>query len=198
LASAGWSRIFLDLRATGRYAVEGDKIGRAPDHNSAEWSLWTGRPLLGQWITDVRRALDAIAQGNQEAFARMTLIGLGPAGLVALGAAIYEPRITRVAMVDSMVSFKSDVPYVNQRMGIIAPRILRDAGNVPHLAALLAPRRLLISGGVAGSGDAASSEALSEQFAYTRQIYRLHGAEAHLTVTAAEKPEDLVKRLTPT
>jgi dienelactone hydrolase len=195
LAKTDRSLAFIELRATGRYAVPGDKIGRAPDHNSAEWSIWTGRPLLGQWIWDVRIALDAIAQHEKEAFAEATLIGLGPAGLVALGAAIYDPRITRVAMIDSLVSFKSDVPYVNQRMGVVAPRILRDAGDVPHLAALLAPRRLLISGGVTGEGEAQTADALRDHFAYTQQIYRLHGVEGHLTVTAAEKPEDLVRRL---
>ena len=118
-----------------------------------------------------------------------------PDEAVALGAAIYEPRIARVAMISTFVSFKSDVPYVNQRMGVIAPRILRDTGDVPHLAALVAPRRLLISGGVTGDGEAQVADALRDQFAYTQQIYRLHGVEAHLMVTAAEKPEDLVRRL---
>jgi hypothetical protein len=73
---------------------------------------------------------------------------------------------------------------------------LRDAGDVLHLAALIAPRRVFIAGGVTGGGDALSSEALRDHFAYTQQIYRLHGVEGHLTVTAAEKPEDLVRRLT--
>jgi hypothetical protein len=195
LASAGWTRVFLDLRATGRYAVAGDRIGRAPDHNSAEWSLWTGRPLLGQWIMDVRAAVEAISQGNPEALERTTFIGVGPASLVALGAAIYEPRIARLVMVDSLASFKSDVPYVNQRMGTVAPRMVRAAGDVPQLAALVAPRRLVVSGGLTGGGDPLTADALRAQFAYTQQIYRLHGVEAHLTVTSGEKPEDLVKRL---
>jgi dienelactone hydrolase len=196
LAKTDRSLAFIELRATGRFAVPGDKIGHAPDHNSAEWSIWTGRPLLSQWIWDVRIALDAIAQYDKEAFGNATLIGVGPAGLAALGAAIYEPRITRLAMIDSLVSFKSDVPYFNLRMGLITPRIVRDAGDVPHLAALVAPRRLLIAGGVTGGGETPSAESLRDHFAYTQQIYRLHGVEGHLTVTAGEKTEDLVRRLT--
>jgi hypothetical protein len=187
--------MFIDVRATGLYAVAGDKIGRAPDHNSSEWSIWTARPLLGQWIWDVRLVLDAIAKQEKEAFETATLIGLGPAAIVALGTAIYEPRISRIALVDALASFKTDVPYVNQRMGIVAPRILRDAGDVPHLAALVAPRRLSIFGGVAGGGEALGAAALRDQFAYTQKIYRLLGVEAHLAVTAGEKPGDLVRRL---
>jgi dienelactone hydrolase len=196
IENSGRNLAIVEPRDTGRYAVAGDKIGRAPDHNSAEWSMLTGRPLLGQWIWDVRMAIDAIARQEKEAFDGATLIGLGPAGLVALGAAIYEPRISRVVMIDTLASFKSDVPYVNQRMGIMAPRILRDAGDVPHLAALVAPRKLMISGAVTGGGEALPAAALGEQFAYTRKVYRLLGVESHLTVTAPENAEDLARRIT--
>ena len=112
--------------------------------------------------------------------------GLGPAGLVALGAAIYEPRIARVAMIGTLASFKSDVPYVNQRMGILAPRILRDAGDVPHLASLVAPRKLMVSGAVTGGCEVLPATALGEQFAYTKNVYRLLGVEGHLTMAPAE------------
>jgi hypothetical protein len=66
---------------------------------------------------------------------------------------------------------------------------------VPHLAALVAPRRLLISGGVTGGGEVLSSDALREQYTYTQRVYRLHGVDAHLTVTGTQKPDDLVRRL---
>jgi dienelactone hydrolase len=195
LEKSGWGLALVEPRDTGRYAVAGDKIGRAPDHNSAEWATLTGRPLLGQWIWDVRMAIDAIVRRNKDALEGATLVGLGPAALVVLGAAIYEPRISRIAMIDTLSSFRSDVPYVNQRMGIMAPRILRDAGDVPHLASLVAPRRLTISRAVTGGGEVLSAAALREQFAYTRKIYRLLGVEAHLTVTTDENADDLARRL---
>src|SRR5579872_422991 len=100
---AGWGAAFVDLRATGSYAVAGDKIGRAPDHNSSEWAIWVGRPLLGQWIWDARRAIAAVAENDRQSLEAATLVGIGPASLVALGAAIYESRIPRVALVDPLV-----------------------------------------------------------------------------------------------
>jgi dienelactone hydrolase len=195
LARAGWNVLLLEVRATGAHAVAGDQIGRAPDHNSAEWAMWTGRPLLGQWIWDARVALKGITQQDAAAFAEPTVFGVGPAALVALGCAIFEPSVSRVVLVEPLVSFKSDVPYVDQRMGIFAPRILRDVGDVPHLAALVAPRKLVVSGGVTGGGERLSAAALREQFAYPQKIYRLQGVEAHLTVTDSEKADDLVHRL---
>ncbi|MSR59773.1 MAG: acetylxylan esterase [Planctomycetaceae bacterium] len=198
LTASGWKVVCADLRATGRYAVAGDTIGRAPDHNSTEWATLTGRPLLGQWAWDVRCLVSWLESGGSKAEVGdrdLTLLGVGPAGLVALVAAIDLPAAARVVVVDSLVSFRSDVPYVGQRMGLFAPRILRDVGDIPHLAALLAPRRLVISGGVNGGGETQSDEELKNRFAYTRDIYRLLGVDAHLTVAASAKATDLVKRL---
>src|SRR5262249_13992150 len=93
---AGWETMHMDLRATGYLAPAPDRVGRAPDHNSAEWGLWIGRPLLGQWVYDVRRMIDTLpGAGNRD----FILIGEGPAGLVALCAAATDRRITKVAAV---------------------------------------------------------------------------------------------------
>ena len=60
---------------------------------------------------------------------------------MALSAGAVDPRITHVAAVDTLASYVSDVPYQGQRLGVIAPGILREVGDVAHLAALCAPRR---------------------------------------------------------
>ena len=115
-----------------------DKVGHAPDHNSAEWGLWIGRPLLGQWVYDVRRLLDALEAAGGARPRETALVGLGPGGLVALAAAATDPRVSRVAAVGAMASYVSDEPYRGQRLGVIVPGLLRDVGDVSHLAA---PRR---------------------------------------------------------
>jgi dienelactone hydrolase len=57
LVDKGWAVATLDLRATGGLRPAGDAIAGAPDHNSAEHAVWVGRPLLGQWVVDVRGLL---------------------------------------------------------------------------------------------------------------------------------------------
>src|SRR5262249_15708818 len=76
--------VVLEPRASGRGGVERDQIGRAPDHNSAEWGLWIGRPLIGQWAFDVRRLLDLVEQKDGKLPPEVIVIGEGPAGLAAL------------------------------------------------------------------------------------------------------------------
>lgn len=174
LQAAGWMVVIPELRATGRFAIRNEKIGRAPDHNSAEWSLWIGRPLLGQWVWDVRRTLDTIAARDGRLPGEITVIGQRSAGMIALCAAAFDERIGRVVTVNSLASYITDQPYIGQRLGIMAPAILRDVGDVAQIAALIAPRKLIIAGGVTGDGRGMDQGTLTRQFQFTEEINRLH------------------------
>ena len=165
IRKSGSDLVTLDLRGTGKLALPTDKVGRAPDHNTAEWGLWIGRPLLGQWVFDVQRLIDSLEQSEKKPLNDIIVIGEGPAGLVALCAAATDKRITKVAAVGTLASFISDVPYEGQRLGILAPGILRDVGDVPHLAALAAPKRVVIAGGVHGNGKPLTGEQLRTAYA---------------------------------
>ena len=163
---SGRTVVSLSLRATGQHAHARDAIRRAPDHNTAEWSLWLGQPLLGQWVRDLRTLLDQL--GNEP----VTVIGDGPAGLVALCAAALDERIAHTIIIGSLASYISDVPYTNQRLGLMAPNMLREAGDIPHLAALIAPRKLTIAGAVHGSGKALTAAELKANFKFTRRFFK--------------------------
>jgi hypothetical protein len=192
---AGWTVAGLELRATGTRAVPGDKIGRAPDHNSAEWGLWIGRPLLGQWTFDVRRLLDAIEKVDGKLPADVAVIGEGPAGLVALCAAATDERITKVAAVGTLASYISEEPYVGQRLGVMAPGILRDVGDVADLAALAAPRRVVIAGGVTGGGTPLTTDQLRAAYRPAARVYELLKAGHNLTVTAGDDRAGVLRAL---
>lgn len=185
LRAAGWSVITLDLRATGSLAWPRDAIGRAPDHNTAEWSLWLGRPLLGQWVVDVRRLLDAMAQHDGGLPESLRVVGVGTAGLVAVCAAARDQRISEVATIGSLASYISEEPYQGQRLGLMAPAILRQCGDVPHLAALVAPRKLLVAGAVNGGGKSLFADELRKTFAFTQHVFGVTDAKDRLRV--AEK-----------
>ena len=177
LGKAGRAVESFSLRATAEHAYHRDKIRRAPDHNTAEWSLWLGRPLIGQWVQDIRAFLNA-----RETFGATTVIGVGPAALVAVTAAAMDDRIERVIAVDLLASYISDTPYENQRLGIIIPGILRDLGDVPNLAAMVAPRELVIFGGVSGNGDKLNAGQLERQFLFTSKVFARTGAEKKFVI----------------
>ncbi len=171
LLADGWTVAVPELRATGRLALPSDKIGHAPDHNSTEWSLWIGRPLLGQWTWDVRRALDELSGRFTKLPADVMVVGNGTAGLVAFCTAALDERITHAVTVNSLASYVTDEPYRNQRLGLMVPGILRDVGDISHIAGLIAPRRVTIVGGVTGGGQTIHGDDLLKQFRVTREIF---------------------------
>ena len=182
LLADGWAVAVPELRAVGRFALPSDKIGHAPDHNTAEWSLWIGRPLLGQWTWDVRRALDVLAGRLAKLPPEVMLVGNGTAGPLALCAAAVDERITHAVTINSLASYVTDEPYRNQRLGVMVPGILRDVGDIQHIAALVAPRKVTIVGGVTGSGQTIHGDDLLKQFRDTQDIFAKHSAAGRLRV----------------
>ena len=153
--------VTVDLRATGKLAPTGDRIGAAPDHNSAEWSLWLGRPLLGQWSLDVMRIAAELRRVDPTA--SIHVVGIGPMGLTALAAGAQDSTLGSVIAYETLASYLTDKPYKNQRLGTIVPNILREVGDIPALAALC-KSRVVIAGGVNGQGQPFAPEAMSRHF----------------------------------
>ncbi|MBY0458194.1 MAG: SMP-30/gluconolactonase/LRE family protein, partial [Gemmataceae bacterium] len=123
---------------------------------------------------------------------RTVLVGEGPAGFVAILATRGTAGVRGVAAFNSLASFVTDEPYTNQRLGLIAPGILRDAGDVGHLAALCAPKRVVIAGGVSGGGRALTPEELAKAYEPASKAFKLLGREKDFVVTT---PENVLKEL---
>jgi pimeloyl-ACP methyl ester carboxylesterase len=155
-----------------------------------------GRPLLGQWVFDVQCLLDWMALQPGYDRGRFGVVGLGQAGVVALcAAALFEDRIASAAAVDAPATYVTEQAYAaGTRMGLLAPGILR-VGDVPHLAALSAPRRLIVAGGVDPQGQKLTAKRLQEAYAFTSAVYRLHKKENLLAVTEEGQAADLALRL---
>jgi dienelactone hydrolase len=185
LLDRGWTVIAPDLRGTGETRPAHDGIRDAPDHNSAEHGLWIGRPLLGQWVFEVLCLLDWMA--TQPAFdkTRFAVAGLGQAGLVALCAGgLFDDRVTCTAAVGTPVTYITEEAYgPGTRMGLLAPGILR-VGDIPHLAALTAPGRLVVVGAVTPQGKKVPQEPMLKAFDFTRSVFRLHKAPEKLRIAA--------------
>jgi len=55
----------------------------------------------------------------------------------------------------------------------MVPGILQAAGDIPQIAALLAPRKLAIVNGVAGGGGLLEQPEMDAHYAYTHAVYTL-------------------------
>lgn len=196
LLAAGRPVVTLDLRATGKLAHEREQVGRAPDHHTAEWSLWIGRPLLGQWTWDVLRTLqelDAVAANTQPL--RVQVVGLGPAGLVALCTAAATDRVETVAAINTLTSYVSPVPFEGQRLGTIVPGVLRDVGDIPQIAALSQARRTVIAGGVTGGNQPVSAPELQQHYQTLLDHVSVPVAQRPVLIGAWKDWQDLATQL---
>jgi dienelactone hydrolase len=94
-------------------------------------------PLLGQTV-DSGRLTDVLAAAAQalgsERKARVHIIGRGRAGLLAANAALMEPRLAEVVIVEPPLSYRDGPIFLN---------VLRVT-DVPEALGLLAPRPLTI------------------------------------------------------
>ncbi len=186
-----WTIVAPELRATGRFAISGDKIGNAPDHNSAEWSLWIGRPLLGQWAWDIRRTIDAAEAHYGSLPKDIAVVGFHSSGMIALTAAALDRRISHAMTFESVATFVSDQPYRGQRLGLMVPGILSNIGDIGHITALIAPRKVTIHGGVDRMGEPLTLAAIKNQFMVASQVYLAVGSAEGLQIKNSSSTPDL-------
>lgn len=181
--SAGEIVAAVEVRATGRFSRKGDTIGRAPDHNTAEWGQWLGAPLLGQWAFDIRVAavqLQKLLAGQ----APVRLVASGQACPAALCAAVQEPAIGALELQQGLSSLVSDQPFVGQRLGSLAPGFLARIGDLGKLAACVAPKPLTVVGGVNGSGKVNTEAELQAAYQSAIEVYGLLGVADRLKIRA--------------
>jgi dienelactone hydrolase len=192
----GWAVVAPDLRGTGETKPTSTAVAQAPDHNIAEHGLWLGRPMLYQWLLDVGLLLDFISAQEKLERDRIAVVGIGYAGVVALcAAAIFQHHVASVAAVDSLSSFVTDQEYAaGTPMSLLAPGILK-AGDISHLAAMAAPRKMIIAGGRSPQGKKLNDKELKDAFAYASGTYKLLAAENKLSIKPELKPEEIAESL---
>jgi hypothetical protein len=77
----------------------------------------------------------------------------------------------------------------------MVPAILRELGDVPHVAAVTQPQRLAIAGGVNGAGKSLTQAELEAAYAPLRSLWQGAGVKSSLSVTANTEPAALADEL---
>lgn len=179
---AGWSVAAPELRATASRLPKNSNVRGAKDHNPAEHGVWIGRPLLGQWAWEVQVVLEwlRIQPVNRE---KVFVAGIGPAGVLAIVVAALTPSDVAGVITSGMpVSYLTEAAYGDVwRMGVVVPNIVK-AGDIPQLAALIAPRRLIVSDGVDPQGNRLKGSKLNDAFVFTADVYKLFKSSRFTTI----------------
>jgi dienelactone hydrolase len=174
----GWAALAIEQRAFGLRARAGVRCNDAALH-----ALHYGRPLTGQRVFDVMRAIDFAATQPDLDPRRIACMGNSTGGTVSFYAACVEPRLRLAVVSCSFCTFaESWLSRPHCACGYL-PGIMQVA-DMPDLAGLIAPRRLLI---VAGRTDPlASIEGVEQGFARAREIFAAAGHPERVRLVVGE------------
>lgn len=161
---AGDSLYFMDmdelLPLLGRYTVLiltprfTEQALTPAEHTDVErTAAWVGRSIAAMQVWDLLRAINWARNEEKLPTSSLAIYGKGDMGIVALYAALFEPRIDQIILNDPPASHWQRPALLN---------VLRIT-DIPEVAGALAPRRLV------------SLTELPARFDETRRIYQLLG-----------------------
>jgi cephalosporin-C deacetylase-like acetyl esterase len=151
-----FSPYFLDPRGLGS-ATRSEKL--SPEYVQRSYAL-VGRTLDEGRVWDIVASLRWLQEEQQKDRGGWRVIGRGQAGVLAAYAALFEPSIKEVVIID---------PPTSHTEGPIFLNVLRVL-DIPDALGLLAPTPLTLI------------NVKDNSFERTEQIYKLAGAQAKLTI----------------
>lgn len=169
LLEAKFAVLAIDVRGVGETG--------ASDFEAATNALMTDRPLFGQRVWDVLRAVDylwrRIYVGVQIDKGRIGCIGRGAGGLLALYAAALDQRLGATVVWEAPATYKS---LIVERPAFPASVYLFDVltqFDLPQLSSTVAPRPLLIADPVDGERQHVHIHERNSVYEFPRQVYKL-------------------------
>jgi pimeloyl-ACP methyl ester carboxylesterase len=108
-------------------------------------ALLVDRTIVGLQVEDLLAVFHHLAGREDVDAARVAVLGRGQGGVLALTLALLEPRVERVALEGTVLSYLeiARARYHENLVASFVPGILKDF-DLPDLAAALAPRPLWI------------------------------------------------------
>lgn len=151
---------------TVRMVVWPRGVGEIPWTRLTQRDLLRDAMLIGETVDslrlrDVLTAVRQLREMPEVDATRITIVGRGVSGALGLYAAILDPGVLQVLLMD---------PPESHREGPVFLNILRHT-DLPETAALIAPRRLIFYGH------------MPPGYEHTKQIYGLLGVPDHLSVS---------------
>ncbi|MEZ5354929.1 MAG: hypothetical protein R2762_20020, partial [Bryobacteraceae bacterium] len=124
-------------------------------------AMHTGLTVDMMRLWDVQRGIEALRAESQVDPARIMVMGSGVSGALALYAAILDPAVAQVTLIDPPESHLHGPVFLN---------VMRHT-DLPEAAALLAPRRLNFYARMPAA------------YELTRRLYALQGKPDHVFLT---------------
>ncbi|MGD0774309.1 MAG: acetylxylan esterase [Candidatus Solibacter sp.] len=183
LIEQGYALMLLDVRGTGEMDWGGSR--------TSKWASFVGRPPIGMWTQDISQVITYLL--SRPDVEKVAMVGYNLLGKTALYAAALDERVAAVAVTTDTLSYRQEATSGLEHVYADVPHIL-TWGDMPQLAALVAPRPLAIfSAGLPVSinqeqgsyfmpvprfdvlGARVSEQELKKHYGWTRRFYAACG-----------------------
>ena len=188
LVGSGVVVLAIDYRGAGETSDTVPRIQygpAAPEYNLSNYSLFVGRDLNGMRVLDVRCAIDLLFTRREVDREQIALAGRGRGAFVSVLAAAFDDRVKGVIAEELLSSWIFEEEFVDIGLSMLVPGIVTVA-DMPHLIALLCPRRALVLNPVDGRRRAVEVGASRDVNGFAIATYRLFDAAGQLDHAAHE------------
>jgi cephalosporin-C deacetylase-like acetyl esterase len=194
---AGWAVVSLDPRGVGAAASRVDD----PDllhrrFGTLQHAAWTwqmlDRPVIGQRVFDLLRVMEWARGLSYLADQPMACTGSGAGAVWAMLGAAIDTRVDQVIAIGPPVDFRTIVASgeVTWTLDALVPNVLKW-GDLPDVAALIAPRSLSVVAPVDALRRAVTPETAHAAYRHAEEFAGQTDGEFNL-IAAGERPEETV------
>ena len=158
-------------------------------------SLSVGATPLGMRARDVLRGVEYLRSRSGIDAKRISLIGQGSAGLPVLHVAALDETVRGAAITGTLATYSDVVDHeiYTHRYVMFTPGVLRKY-DLPDVAALVAPRPLVVINAVDQAQRPLDAERAAEIFAPAGKIFDIAGARSELRVVRATTASDILEQ----
>ena len=177
LVKKGYAVLLFDLPGIGSMGpgyLKGDSYIEGVSYNQWFAASLTGKSFVGLRAEDILRVV-YFAKNDLKEFTEISAISIGPIGGELLHAAVFEPEIKRVGLINPLLSY-ADMATTRLYKPEYIPYIVAGAieeYDLPDLLAFLNNRKLLVIDPVNADGKKSTKKKLDKTYAFPKKVFNL-------------------------
>lgn len=184
----------IGIGETGPGKFKGDAYIGEVSYNVWFGAILIGRSIVGIRSGDVVRIVRYLESRGDINYRSISAIARGEMCPVLLHAAAFEDSISRIALIEPLISYRSIVMnnYYNTRFIHATVAGALTAYDLPDLAACLAPRELLMVNITDQNQEKAQPELIDQEMAIVRSAYSAANAGQKLEIKTWEADQSRI------